>query len=86
MSAPWYSNVIGREPEISWTTTGGDLEEKRNGSIAQVAFDTPVLTGATVLVCLVLGLRFAEIVDGRQRIDVRADEANVIGRVEAQLL
>ncbi len=34
-------NTIGREPEIKWTTTGGDLEELRNGSVVRVTFDTP---------------------------------------------
>ena len=35
------SNVIGEKPEIKWSTTGGDLENRKNNSVAQVTFDKP---------------------------------------------
>ncbi len=35
------SNVIGEQPKVVWSTTGGDLTEKKNGSVAQITFDEP---------------------------------------------
>lgn len=35
------TNTVGREPEIEWSSSGGDIEELRNGSAVRVTFDTP---------------------------------------------
>ena len=42
-------NLLGREADIEWSTTGGDLEEDQNGRIARVKFDRPGTYAITAL-------------------------------------
>lgn len=34
-------NLMGRDVDVEWTSTGGDLSTERNGQIARVKFDKP---------------------------------------------
>lgn len=34
-------NLVGREAELRWSTTGGELTTEENGRIARVRFDRP---------------------------------------------
>src|SRR5688572_20981106 len=34
-------NLMGRDVDVEWTSTGGELTTERNGQIARVKFDKP---------------------------------------------
>ena len=42
-------NLLGREADIEWSTTGGSLDEDQNGRIARVKFDRPGTYTVTAL-------------------------------------
>jgi hypothetical protein len=35
------ANLVGRDANIKWTATGGELETEQNGRVARVRFDRP---------------------------------------------
>lgn len=37
----YSANVVGTDSRIQWHTTGGDLETRQSGRVAQVTFDEP---------------------------------------------